>query len=84
MLTTFLEESNCLCVGGRLKHADIPTNSKNQIILSKGHYLYRLLIRKIAHVGREHTLLRKHFWVVACKGLIKKVLSDSITAADNL
>ena len=68
-----------LCVGGRLKQANIPTNSKNQIILPKDHYLSRLLIKEIhkqnAHVGREHTLslLRKHFWIVACRGLIKKV-----------
>ena len=59
-----------------------PPKSKNQIILSKDHYLSCLLIKEIheqnARVGREHTLslLQKHFWIVACRGLIKKVLSD--------
>ena len=81
-LTPFLDQNNYLCVGGRLKHANIPTTSKNQIILSKHHYLSRLLIKKSheqnAHEGREYTLslLRTHFWIVACLGLIKKVLSD--------
>ena len=68
--TSFLDKNNYLYVGGRLKHANIPTNSKNQIILSKDLCLFRLLIKGIheqnAHVGREHTLsfLRKHFWTV--------------------
>ena len=83
-LTPFFDKNNCLCVGGRLKHADIPTNSKNQIILSKDHYLFCLPIKEIheqnAHAGSKHTLslLRKHFWIVACRGLIKKVLSNCI------
>ena len=81
-LTPFLDKNNYLCVGGHLKHANMPTNSKSQTILSKDHYLSCLLIKEIhkqnAHLGREHTLslLRKHFWIVACSGLIKKVLSD--------
>ena len=89
-LTPFLDKSNYLCVGGRLKHANIPTNSKNQIILSKDHYLSRLLIKEIheqnAHVGREHTLslLRKHFWIVACRGLIKRCYRTVCITVDNL
>ena len=72
-----------LCIRGRLKHANIPTN-KNQIILSKYYYLSHLLIKEIheqnAQLGIEHTfsLLRKHFWIVACRGLIKNILSDCI------
>ena len=58
-LTLFLDKNNYLCVGGRLKQTDIPTNIKNQIILSKYHYLYRLFMKEIheqnAHFGREHT-----------------------------
>ena len=83
-LTPFLDHRKYLCVGGRLKHADIPANSKNQIILSKNHYLSYLLIKEIhvrnAHVGREHTLslLRKHFWIVACRTLIRKLLSNCL------
>ena len=50
----------------------------------KDLYLSRLLIKEIheqnAHVGREHSfsLFGKHFWIVACRGLIKKILSDCI------
>ena len=46
-LTPFLDKNNYLCVGGHLKHADIPANSKNQITLLKGHYLSHLLIKEI-------------------------------------
>ena len=83
-LTPFLDENNYLCVGRLLKHANILTNSKNQIVVSKEHYLFGLFIKEIheqnAHIGRKHTLspLRKHFWLVACRGIIKKVLSDCI------
>ena len=83
-LTPFLDENNYLCVGGLLKHANIPTNSKNQIVVSRDHYFFGLFIKEIheqnVHLGREHTLslLRKHFWIVACRGIIKKVLSDCI------
>ena len=59
-LTPFLDENNYLCFGGRLKQANISTNSKNHIILSKDHYLSHLLIKEIhkqyAHVGRGHIL----------------------------
>ena len=83
-LTPFLDENHYFCVGGCLKHANIPTNSKNQIILPKDHYLSRFFYKKTheqnVHVGREHTrsLLRKHFWIAAWRGLIKNILSDCI------
>ena len=78
-LTPFLDHRKYLCVSGRLKHANILVNSKNQIILSKSNYLPYLLIKEIhernAYVGREHTLslLRTDFWIVACRALIRKV-----------
>ena len=84
LLTPFSDENNYLCVGGRLKHANIPTNSKNQIILSKDHYLSRLSIKESheqnVHVGRKHTLalLRKHFLIAASGGLIKKAWSECL------
>ena len=59
-LNPFINESGLICVGGRLKHATIPENSKHQIILSKSHYLAELIVKDIheknAHIGREHTL----------------------------
>ena len=67
----------------------ISTKSKNQIILSKDHNLFRLLINKIyeqnAHVGREHklSLLRKHFWIVVCRGL-KRYYRTVFTAVNSL
>ena len=77
-------------VGGRLKHVNVPTNSKNQIILSKDHYLSRLLIKEIhkqnAHVGKKHTLslLRKHFWIAAVEDVPKRYYWTVFTAVDNL
>ena len=61
-----------------LKTSKSTHKQKNQIILSKDYCLPRLIINETheqsGHVGRENTLslLPKHVWVVACKGLIKK------------
>ena len=84
--TLCLDENNYLCVGGRLKHANIPTvKSKNQIILTKYHYLSHFLIKEIheqnAHVGRDHTLslLRKHL-----EDLSKRYYRTVFTAVNNL
>lgn len=46
-LTPFSGKSNYLCVGGRLKHADIPTNSRKQVPLSRDHFLCRLFTKEI-------------------------------------
>ena len=57
LLTPFLDENSYLCVGGNLKHANIQTNSKNQKMLSKGHYLSRLLIKEIKEIHEQNAYL---------------------------
>lgn len=79
-LSPFINKDSIICVGGRLKHANIPFESKHQIIISKDHPLSSLLITdlhtKNAHVGRDHTLslLREKYWVPNCRGLIRRIL----------
>ena len=76
----FLNE--LILVGGTLKHADVPFNSKHQIILDKSHYICKLIIENIhrinMHVGREQCLsiLKNQFWIPNCRGLIKNILSN--------
>ena len=47
----FLNE--LILVGGRLKHADVPFNSKYQFILDKRHYICKLIIENI-HRSNMH------------------------------
>ena len=76
--------NNLIKVGGRIRHANIPEQSKHQVILSKDHPLTEIIMRNIHednnHIGREHTLAvsRKAYWVPSCRGMIKRVLSNCI------
>ena len=71
-------------VGGRISHTDVPENAKHQVILAKDHPLSLLVIQNIHkenfHVGREHTvaLLRQHYWIPACRGLIRRILHNCL------
>ena len=71
-------------MGGRIRHADVPENTKHQVILAKDHPLSLLVIQNIHgenfHVGREHTLalLRQHYWIPACRGLIRRILHNCL------
>ena len=81
-LSPLINSARLLCVGGRLKAANIPPNSKHQILISKNHPIAKLLITDIhlnyAHLGREYTLciLRQNYWILASRGLIRKILSN--------
>ena len=76
--------NNLIKVEGRIRHANIPEQSKHQVILSKDHPLTEIIMRNIHednnHIGREHTLAvsRKTYWVPSCRGMIKRVLSNCI------
>ena len=71
-------------VGGRIRHANIPKESKHQIILFKGHPLTQLITRNVhednLHVGREHTLaiIRQQYWIPRCRGMIRRILSNCV------
>ena len=80
----FIDDNNLIRVGGRLKNTDLAQNCSNQIIISKNHYLAKLIIRYYhvlnLHSGREHTLaaMRSKFWVTSCRGLIKQILKQCL------
>jgi len=77
-------QNELIKVGGRINLAKISIESKNQIIVPKNHPIAELLINHIhslnLHVGREHTLalLRKKYWVPACRGIIRKVIFNCL------
>ena len=71
-----------LCVGGRLKNANIPTKSTHQIILSAKHHASKLILsdihRENFHTGREHTLSlsRQKYWIIRGKNLSRQIIKE--------
>ena len=59
----------------KIEFENLPPTSKNQIIVSKPHYLGRLIITDInqrnLHTGREPTLclICNFCWIPSCRGL---------------
>lgn len=83
-LTPELDEHNIIRVGGRLKHADIPSDAKNPIVLPKCNMISKLIIReahlKCMHGGPKLTeaTLRQKFWVLNSQHEIKKVTNNCV------
>ena len=71
-------------VGGEICHANIPEESKHQVILSKYHYGTQLILRSIhennLHVDREHTLVisRQRYWILSCRSMIRNMLRNRV------
>ena len=74
-----------LCVGGRLRKASLPLESKNQIILPKEDHVTILIIdhyhRICGHSGREHVLalVRQTFWITQGSSAVKGVLAKCVS-----
>ena len=79
-LSPFMNNERVLCFGGRLKFANIPPTSKNEMTISKSQCLACLIITDIhqcnLHTGREQTLclICNFYWIPSCRGLIRMVL----------
>ena len=66
-------KNDLMCVGGRLKHAQIPAESKHQAIIPSNHHLTYLLLLYIHqnnhHCGKKQLLRlsRERYWHLARK-----------------
>ena len=73
---TTIKAGGLLCVGGRLKNAQIDDQGKHQIILPKKHHIVDLIVRFYhelsGHSGVEYvlSLIREKFWIVAVKRIL--------------
>ncbi|XP_038565562.1 uncharacterized protein LOC119896143 [Micropterus salmoides] len=84
-LSPFLED-NLICVGGRLKHSELPAAEKNPIILPKGSHISLLLTQhhheQVKHQGRhltEGAIRAAGLWILGGKTLISSVLHKCVT-----
>ena len=79
-------ENNLICVGGRLKNANLGAGEKNPIILPKDNHIALLLVRhhhtQVKHQGRhltEGAVRAAGLWLLGGKRLINSVLHKCIT-----
>lgn len=80
-LNPFLDSHGVLCVGGRLKRANIELHEKNPIIIPGKHYIAKLLIRHfhetVCHQGRHFTegaIRKAGYWITGVKRLIQSFI----------
>ena len=73
-------DKSLIKVGGLLKHANIPNQSKHQIILPAKHQVTSLIIQHYHetsyHSGRDQTLslVRQSYWIVNGKSAVRNIL----------
>lgn len=77
-------DGNLLCVGGRLRNAPIPEETKHPLILPKNHHISILIARHYhllaGHSGLEHvlSLMREKFWIIGARAILKTVLNKCV------
>jgi len=75
-----LDSSGLLRCQGRIKNAQLPTSSKQLILLPSSHPLVTLLVQQvhnnIKHSGTAGTLstVREKYWILKGRQVVKKVL----------
>ncbi|XP_046542848.1 uncharacterized protein LOC124253172 [Haliotis rubra] len=73
-----------LCVGGRLRRAEISEDMKHPIILPQKNHVSMLIIRdthdRLGHVGRNHVLsaLRAKYWITRANSAIRSVMNKCV------
>lgn len=80
-----LLDDGLIHVGGRLRNANIPAETKHSMILSSKHPLTLLLVRdchsKLLHAGPQLMLatLRQKYWILGARDLIRNTYHRCIT-----
>ena len=77
-------KNDLIYVGGRLKHAQIPAESKHQVIIPSNHHLTYLSLLCI-HQNNHHcsteqllALSRERYWTVNGRHLARKVIYNCL------
>ena len=83
-LSPLLDQNGLLCVGGRLRHANLQDSQKHPYIIPHDHDIALKIVREIhndAHLGTEWTLslLRTKYWITRARSVVKRVRHSCIT-----
>jgi len=87
-LDPFLDKG-ILRVGGRLKCADLPQETKHPVILPQKSHVTTLLIRqahkKLGHAGRGHVIanLREKYWIIKVNAAVRHVILKCVFCRRN-
>ena len=87
-LDPFLE-NGILRVGGRLRRADLPHETKHPVILPPKSHVTTLLIRhahkRLGHAGRGHVIssLREKYWIIKVNTAVRHVISKCVFCRRN-
>ncbi|GFR19566.1 integrase catalytic domain-containing protein [Trichonephila clavata] len=83
-LSPFLDERKILCVGGRLRHSNLPAEQKDPKLIPNNHLICDLIVKhyhfSYLHTGAEATLanIRTKFWIVNGRSKVKRVIKQCI------
>ena len=83
-LDPYLDQS-VLRVGGRLRRASIPAETKHPVILPRKSHVTTLIIQHIheelGHAGRGHVLarLRERYWVLGANAAVRSIISKCVS-----
>ena len=87
-LDPFLD-NGVLRVGGRLRRADLPFETKHPVILPKKSHVTTLLIRhahkRLGHAGRSHVIatLREKYWIIKVNAAVRHITSKCVFCRRN-
>ena len=87
-LDPFLE-NGILRVGGRLRRADLPHETKHPVILPSKSHVITLLIRhahkRLGHAGRGHVIssIREKYWIIKVNTAVRWVISKCVFCRRN-
>ena len=79
-LILYLNDDFVICCRGRLNQSDLPSNTKNPILLPTKHGFTELLVQSkhfaVHHDGTPTTLaaVRENYWIVKGRSLVRKVI----------
>ena len=82
-------DNGILRVGGRLKRADLPHETKHPGILPQKSHVTTLLIRhahkRLGHSGRGHVIssLREKYWIIKVNTAVRHVISKCVFCRRN-
>jgi len=86
-LTPYLDDDGLLRLGGRLRHAALDADAKNQLILPRISPVTSLLIRQAhfqtLHGGAQLTLatLRQQVWIIGGRARVRSAILRCVTCA---
>ncbi|GFR23233.1 integrase catalytic domain-containing protein [Trichonephila clavata] len=80
----FLDHSNILRVGGRLRHANLAYGHKHPILLPKRHILTDLIIRHyheiLLHAGTQlvQSCIQEQYWIIGARDVIRHLIRKCV------